>query len=102
MCLKKLTDQLATIGKAVSHKDRLAYMLEGLAIEYDAFVSAVYNRADDPSIEKIQSLLVSYELRLEKRNVVQTVALPEAYVASAREQFRRQPQQSTIGRGGGQ
>ena len=34
--------------------------------------------------------------------MVETVALPEAYVASAREQFRRQPQQSTVGRGGGQ
>ena len=43
MHLKKLTNQLAAVGEPISHKDQLAYMLEGLPAEYDALVSAIYN-----------------------------------------------------------
>ena len=60
--LKTLTDQLAAVGELVSHRDYLAYLLEGLPEEYDSFVTAVYDQVDQLTVEDVQSLLLSYEL----------------------------------------
>ena len=59
--LKDVTNALAAIGEPVSYRDHLGYLLEGLLVEYDAFVSSVYNRANKPNIEKIKSLLMAYD-----------------------------------------
>lgn len=65
--LKVLTDSLAAVGEPITYKDHLGYLLEGLLAEYDAFITVVYNRSDEPSIKDIQSLIINFDLRLEKR-----------------------------------
>ena len=62
--LKTLIDKLIVIGKLVSYKDHLAHMLKGLPVEYDPFVSIIYNQVDNPIVEEVQSLLVLYEIQL--------------------------------------
>ena len=86
--LKALIDQLAAVGESVAYRDHLAYLLEGLPANYDPFVSAVYNWGDSPSVEEIQSLLIAYELRLEKRNGSGNPILPEANSISVNRQNR--------------
>lgn len=41
-----LADSLAAVGETVPYKDYLGYLLEGLPVEYDAFVTSVYNRSN--------------------------------------------------------
>ncbi|KAI4388134.1 hypothetical protein MLD38_000492 [Melastoma candidum] len=65
--LKSLANQLGAVGEPVKYSDYLWYMLEGLPAEYDAVVTAVYSRVDQPSIDEVQNLLVNFEMRLERR-----------------------------------
>ncbi|KAI4310908.1 hypothetical protein MLD38_035853 [Melastoma candidum] len=65
--LKALSDQLSAVGEAIKYRDYIWYMLEGLPAEYDSVVTAVYSRADQPSIDEVQNLLLSFEMRLERR-----------------------------------
>ncbi|KAI4370820.1 hypothetical protein MLD38_019127 [Melastoma candidum] len=65
--LKSLSDQLGAVGEPVKYSDYIWYMLEGLPAEYDAVVTAVYSRVDQPSIDEVQNLLVNFEMRLERR-----------------------------------
>ena len=60
--LKSLIDFLIAVGESVSYYDHLDYLLEGLHMEYDSFITAVYNLADRPSIEEVQSLLIAFDL----------------------------------------
>ena len=80
--LKNLNRQLAAIGELVSYKDHLAHLLKGFPAEYDSFVLAVYNWVDNPTVEEVQSLLVLYDLQLEKRNMIENLILLEANSAS--------------------
>ncbi|KAI4312192.1 hypothetical protein MLD38_037031 [Melastoma candidum] len=65
--LKALSDQLGAVGEPIKYRDYIWYMLEGLPVEYDSVVTAVYSRADQPSVEEVQNLLLSFEMRLERR-----------------------------------
>ncbi|KAI4330083.1 hypothetical protein MLD38_028391 [Melastoma candidum] len=47
-CLKSLSDQLGAVGEPVKYRDYLWHMLEGLPTEYDAIVTAIYSRTDQP------------------------------------------------------
>ncbi|KAI4321369.1 hypothetical protein MLD38_034759 [Melastoma candidum] len=74
--VKMFADQLSAIGETVQYKDYIWYLLEGLPMEYDPIVTAVYSRPDQPSIEEIQNLLLNFDLRVEKRHVSDCV-LPQ-------------------------
>ncbi|KAI4370952.1 hypothetical protein MLD38_019238 [Melastoma candidum] len=65
--LKALSDQQGAVGEPIKYRDYIWYMLEGLPAEYDSVVTAVYSRADQPSVEDVQILLLSFEMRLERR-----------------------------------
>lgn len=67
--LKSYSDKLTAVGEPVKTKDYIWYMLDGLPAEYDAVVTAIFSRPDQPTIEEVQSLLVSFDLRLGKRQV---------------------------------
>lgn len=40
----------------MSYRDHLAHILDGLGSEYNAFVTSIQNRSDNPSIEDVRSL----------------------------------------------
>ncbi|KAI4304099.1 hypothetical protein MLD38_039655 [Melastoma candidum] len=65
--LKALSDQLSAVGEAVKYRDYIWFMLEGLPAEYDYVVTAVYSRADEPSVDEVQNLLLNFEMRLDRR-----------------------------------
>ena len=68
--LKSICNSLAAIGEPVSEKDHLIYLFNGLDREYNSFVTSIQNRSDQPTIEQIRSLLLSYDFRLEQQNSV--------------------------------
>ena len=68
--LKSICNSLAAIGEPVSKKDHLIYLFSGLDREYNPFVTSIQNRSDQPTIEQIHSLLLSYDFRLEQQNFV--------------------------------
>lgn len=51
-------------------------MLDGLPAEYDVVVTTILSRPDQPTIEEVHNLLVSFDLRLEKRHVTERL-LPQ-------------------------
>ncbi|KAI4385109.1 hypothetical protein MLD38_003169 [Melastoma candidum] len=50
--LKSLSDQLCAIDEPVRYRDYLWYLMEGLPAEYDAVVTAIYSRTDQPKLEE--------------------------------------------------
>ena len=68
--LKFICNSLATIRKPISEKDHLIYLFSGLDHENNPFVTSIQNRSDQLTIEKIHSLLLSYDFRLEQQNSV--------------------------------
>ncbi|KAI4312733.1 hypothetical protein MLD38_037531 [Melastoma candidum] len=79
--LKSLSDQLSAIGEPVKYRDYVWYMLEGLPAEYDAVVTAVYSRPDQPSVEEVQNLLLSFDMRLERRQALESF-VPQVQLSS--------------------
>ncbi|KAI4387440.1 hypothetical protein MLD38_005274 [Melastoma candidum] len=67
--LKNLSEQLTAVGEPVTQRDYLWYMLEGLPSEYDAVVTSIYSRSDQPTVEEVQNLLLNVDLRMERRQV---------------------------------
>ncbi|KAH7567917.1 hypothetical protein ACOSP7_009812 [Xanthoceras sorbifolium] len=79
---KEITDKFAAIGEPLSYRDHLGYVLDGLGPEYDAFVTSIENRVDRPSIEDVESLMLSHESRLSKRNTIEQLNFAQANMAS--------------------
>ncbi|KAI4373768.1 hypothetical protein MLD38_011851 [Melastoma candidum] len=65
--LKSLANQLAAVGEPVSQRDYIWYMLEGLPAEFDAVVTAIYSRPDQITLDEVQNLLLGFEMRLDRR-----------------------------------
>ncbi|KAI9182354.1 hypothetical protein LWI28_024519 [Acer negundo] len=79
---KEIADKFAVIGEPLSYRDHLGYSLEGLSPKYDAFVTSIENRVDRPSIEDIESLLLSHASRLSKRNIAEQLNFAQANSSS--------------------
>ena len=75
-CFTFVCNNSATIGEPISRKDYLIYFFGGLDKEYNPFVTSINNRPDQPSVEEIHSLLLSYEYRLEQQNADAQVNIP--------------------------
>ena len=88
--LKSICNSLAAIGELVSEKDQLIYLFNGLYCEYNSFVTSIQNQSDQPTIEQIHSLLLSYDFRLEQQN---SVSLHSAQVHMAH--LNKKPYKST-------
>ena len=68
--LKSICNSLTAIGEPVFEKSHLIYLFNGLDREYNSFVTSIQNRSNQPTIEQIHSLLLSYDFRLEQQNSV--------------------------------
>ena len=68
--LKSICNNLTAIRELVYEKDHLIYLFNGLDREYNSFVTSIQIRSDQPTIDKIHSLLLSYDFRLEQQNFV--------------------------------
>ena len=74
--IKKVFDKYFVMAEPLSYRDKVMYTLNGLIKEYDGFVTSIYNRSDKPSLEKVHSLLYTYEYRLEQTNTAQQLHFP--------------------------
>lgn len=94
--IKDITYKFAAIGEPLSYRDHLGYILEGLGVEYDPFVTSVQNRTNTPSLEDVRSLMLSYEARIESRNTVEQLNLIQANMANLNfsNNIKRQPNHS--------
>ncbi|KAL5820728.1 hypothetical protein ACOSQ3_022610 [Xanthoceras sorbifolium] len=79
---KEVTDKFAAIGEPLSYKGHLGYVLEGLGFEYYAFVTSIKNKVDRPSIEDVESLMLSHESCLSKRYIVEQLNFSQANLSS--------------------
>ena len=68
--LKSICNSLVAIGEPISEKDHLIYLFSGLDHKYNPFVTSIQNRFDQPTIEQIHNLLLSYDFCLEQKNFV--------------------------------
>ena len=50
-----LRTQVQQLRKGVYYTDHLRYLFEGLPAGYNPFVTAVYNRLNQPSLEDVQT-----------------------------------------------
>ena len=62
--LKNIANKLASIGEPVSDWDQLIYLFQGLGVEYNPFETSFNARFDQPIIEKVRSLLLSFNVIL--------------------------------------
>lgn len=42
--IKEITYQFAAIGEPISYRDHLGHILDGLRVEYNAFVTSIQNQ----------------------------------------------------------
>lgn len=78
---RTICNSLAAIGDPVSYSDQLQYFLNGLGVEYNAFVTSLHNRSDRPSMEEVHSLLLSHDARLDRQNSVAQLSSLQANMA---------------------
>lgn len=64
--IEELVDSLISIGPSVTHQEHLDVNLEGLPDEYQPIVTTTESRLDTYSLSEIESLLTTYERRLER------------------------------------
>ena len=69
--LKNIANKLASIGEPVSDRDQLIYLFQGLGAEYNPFETSFNARFDQPIIEEVHSLLLSFNLILQRQNIVE-------------------------------
>ena len=62
--VKNVVDKLGSIGKPVLDKDQLIYLFQGLGAEYNPFVTSFNDISNQPTIEEVHSLLLSFDLIL--------------------------------------
>lgn len=80
--IKEVADKFSAIGELISYGDHIAHILDGLGSEYNAFVTSIQNQSDQPSLEDVRSLLLAYESRLEKQNLVNQLNVAQANFAN--------------------
>uniref|UniRef100_A0A803NL56 Reverse transcriptase Ty1/copia-type domain-containing protein n=1 Tax=Cannabis sativa TaxID=3483 RepID=A0A803NL56_CANSA len=80
--LKTLCNTLASVGDPISSQEHLTYLLNGLGLEYNAFVTPILARPVKPTIEEVHALLLSYEARLERQNAAASPSSLQANFAN--------------------
>lgn len=66
--MKAVADSLSATGQMISNEDLILYILGGLSQEYDFVVVNLTSRCDELSLQELQFLLQSQEMRLEQLN----------------------------------
>ena len=62
--LKNIANKFSSIGEPVLDKDQLIYLSQGLGAEYNPFVTSFNDISNQPTIEEVHSLLLSFDLIL--------------------------------------
>jgi hypothetical protein len=62
---KTLCDALAVVGQPLNGFEKVSFLLAGLGIDFDPFVTSVTTRAEPLSVDEIYGHLLSYEMHLE-------------------------------------
>ena len=57
----------------MSNRERLIYLFQGLGVEYNSFVISINSRVDLPTIEEVNSLMLSYDLQLQRQILLPTL-----------------------------
>lgn len=79
--IKDVVDRLSSIGEQVSLKDHICYILAGLGLEYNSFVTSIQHRVELPFFDDVRALLLAYEYRLDSQNSVDTLNTVQANFA---------------------
>lgn len=64
--IKKIFDTLASIGHTLTPQDHIEAIFNGLSKEYEVFITSVNTRSEPYTVAKIEALLMSQEVRIEK------------------------------------
>ena len=64
--IKKVLDQLATIGAPISTEEYIKSILDGLPSDYNPLATSIISHLDPYSIEEMEALLMAIEARIEK------------------------------------
>ncbi|KAJ3701404.1 hypothetical protein LUZ61_005109 [Rhynchospora tenuis] len=62
--MQNIADRLRSIGSGVSDQDLVAYTIQGLGSDYDAFVTAITMRDRSPTMPELCNLLFAQEARI--------------------------------------
>lgn len=73
---KSIVDSLAAIGYSVSDEDLILGLVGGLPKSYDNLYMHVTSNSDSITIEKIHSLVLSQEMRLESQDQDEVALIP--------------------------
>ena len=79
---KGLVDTLSAAGQPLNNFEIVSYLLMGLGLEYNPFVTPVTTRVDPLSIDELYGHLLAHDNRLEQHHNVATEAFPSANLAS--------------------
>ncbi|XP_010274285.1 PREDICTED: uncharacterized protein LOC104609611 [Nelumbo nucifera] len=85
--IKSLYDALAASGHFLIDVDQIHYLLGGLLAEYDTFVLSMTIRLDSLSFVEIQSLLLTFEKRLERHSSQSVLDFPSANLSNKKKTF---------------
>ncbi|XP_060970030.1 uncharacterized protein LOC133037187 [Cannabis sativa] len=85
--MKNIADGLSAAGQLLSDDDLILYILGGLGHEYEAVVVNLTSRHDQVTLQEVQYMLQSQEIRLEQLNSASNdSSMPAAHLAT---QMRR-------------
>lgn len=89
---------LTYIGDSVSQSEQVDIIHEGLPTEFESTVTFIYNKSKPMSVDEVESLLLTHELRLGKlnKNSLGTVNLAECNSNSMANSNYSHSQMSTV------
>ena len=64
--IKKIMDNLASIGALVNEEDHVDAILDGLLEDYFALVTVITSKTEPCFVSQVEALLMAHEERLEK------------------------------------
>ena len=68
--MKAIAENLSTAGQLVSDEELILYILGGVGQEYDPVVISLTSPCDEVTLQQVQFMLQSQDMRLEQINSV--------------------------------
>nr|KYP39759.1 hypothetical protein KK1_038920 [Cajanus cajan] len=88
--INKIVNTLVAIRSPLNTIEHIDAIFDGFPEEYDPFITSIFKRTEEYSIEKIEALLIVQEKRLEKHKRSDSVPL-QANLAQGNFHTRKQP-----------
>lgn len=95
--IKDLANEVLAIGEPLSYRDHLAYILKGLGLEYNPFVTSIQNKIDRPILVDVRSLLLAYEAHLDQQTTMDQLNSIQENLANLRFQNTQQGSNKDLG-----